>query len=155
MRVGMLCMAVLVSVSSVAAAIGPETGLDARAKKAKRVVVATVVDVDSSFATNQHGDQLIVSRVTLNVEETLKGQHAEVVAVTVEGGTVGDLTLRVSDLPELRRGERAVMFLDGGFNDHVPTDRGQGILKLDRTDHVQGSTVSLDNVRRIVRAAGQ
>ena len=154
MRAGLLCIAVLVSASTIAA-VGPPTNVEATAKKAKKVVVATVTDVDSSFATNRFGDQLIVSRVTVNVEETLKGQHADVVALTVEGGTVGDLTLRVSDLPQFRRGERAVLFLDGDFNDHQPTDRGDGVLKLDSAENVLGTTVSLDTIRRSVRAAGK
>jgi hypothetical protein len=154
MRAGLLCIAVLVSASTITA-VGPPTNVEARAKKAKKVVVATVTDVDSSFSTNRFGDQLIVSRVTVNVEETLKGQHADVVALTVEGGTVGDLTLRVSDLPEFRRGERAVLFLDGDFNDHQPTDRGDGVLKLDSAENVFGTNVSLDTIRRSVRAAGK
>jgi len=45
---------------------------------------------------------LIVSTVVLDVVETLKGPAAPTLNVSVEGGTVGDLTLTVSDLPSLQ-----------------------------------------------------
>ena len=76
------------------------------------MVVAQVVDVQSRFATNRFGDQLIVSTVVLDVAETLKGQAARTLNVEIEGGTVGDLTLKVSDLPSFRPGDRAMFFLD-------------------------------------------
>jgi hypothetical protein len=76
------------------------------------------------------------------------------VTVTVEGGTVGDLTLTVSDLPSLRSGDRAMFFLDPGGNGRmVPRDRGRGILKVSKAGTVEGSAVTLDEVRGQVLAA--
>src|SRR5688572_24698793 len=72
-----------------------------RAKGAGRVVVARVIAVRAQFETNQFGDQLIVSHAVLDVLETLKGAPAASLNVAVEGGTVGDLTLKVSDLPSI------------------------------------------------------
>ena len=155
MKAGVMCVAMLASAAALSASVGPPGAIGERAKKAQKIVVATVVGVESSFGLSQHGDQLILSRVTLDVEETLKGSHAEAVAVTLEGGTVGDVTLKVSDMPMLRPGERAVMFLDSRFNEHVPTDRGNGVLKLDRGNKVDGTAVTLDDVRKIVRGAGR
>ena len=45
------------------------------------MVVAQVVDVQSRFATNRFGDQLIVSHVVLDVAETLKGPAARTLNV--------------------------------------------------------------------------
>jgi len=74
----------------------------------------------------------------------------------LEGGTLGGLTLRVSSLPELKPGERAVFFLDSlTTGSHVPHGRGLGILKLDGTNHVQGSSLSLEDIRRSARAGGR
>jgi hypothetical protein len=114
--------------------------------------VARVADVQSRFALNRFGDQLIVSSVLLDVVETLKGSQAATVRVDIEGGTVGDLTLRVSDLPMLRVGERGVFFLDAANGTHTPHDRGRGILKLSPVDRIEGTTVTLDAVRQQVRA---
>jgi hypothetical protein len=117
-------------------------------------VVASVQDVSAHFARNSFGDQLIVSRVLLQLEENLKGSSAEpMLSVDVEGGTIGDLTLHVSDLPALRPGERAVFFLERTGDGHlVPHLRGLGILKLTDQNSVRGSTLTLASVRQMVRA---
>ena len=142
------------TVVSLSAEIGPPTDIATRAKGAGRIVVARVLDVHAEFATNRFGDQLIVSTALLDVNETLKGAPAATLQVAVEGGTVGDLTLKVSDLPALKAGDKAVFFLDDGPSNVLsPHDRGRGILMLSDTDRVENSAVTLDDVRQQVRAA--
>ena len=126
----------------------------ARARGATRVVVAEVTDVTPRFDVNEHGDRLIISRVLLQVEETLKGTASPIVEMDVEGGTIGDLTLKVSDLPVIRRGERGVFFLSAATAGvHRPNGRGDGILKLDASNRVAGEALSLSDVRAAVRSA--
>jgi hypothetical protein len=123
-----------------------------RAQRSERVIVATVVDVAPVFDVNEFGDQLIVSKLTLRVDETMKGPADKSVELSVEGGTIGDLTLDVSDMPTLKRGERAAFFVDRAKDGSlVPHGRGQGIMKLDVSNRVEGSDLSLDDVRRAVR----
>jgi hypothetical protein len=125
--------------------------LNERAAGAARVVVATAVDIEARFDTNASGDQLIVSRVRLQVHETLKGEPGDA-WVDVEGGTVDGITFRVSDLPEIHRGDRAVFFLEratGGV--HTPHRRGLGILPLDEQNVVRGSSLDLEEIRRVAR----
>jgi len=154
MKTAALVLAITCVSSVVYAEIGPPSDVPGRAKGAGRVVVARVLDVQARFETNRFGDQLIVSNALLEVLETLKGAPVSTLRVAVEGGTVGDLTLKVSDLPAMRTGDRAVFFLDDDRNgSHVPHDRGRGVLKLDPTDQVEGSTLTLDQVRRQVRGA--
>jgi hypothetical protein len=147
-------MVAVCAITAVSAEIGPLTDVASRTNGAARVVVARIADVQARFATNEYGDQLIVSTAVLEVLETLKGSQSATLRVAVEGGTVGDLTLKVSDLPAVRTGERAVFFLDdapGG--EQRPHQRGRGILKLTPTDQISGSTATLDSVRQQVRAA--
>ena len=140
--------------TSVFAEIGPPTTIAARTQGAGRVVVATVLDVQSRFATNQFGDQLILSDLVLEVAETLKGPAVPTVDLTVEGGTVGDLTLKVSDLPSFKPGDRGLFFLDAGANGRLrPHDRGRGLLKVSPAGLIEGSSVTLDTVRQEVLAA--
>lgn len=147
-------LAVCLSVTSASAASDPPVDVGKQAKGAKKVVVATVTDVDSEFGENDHGDRLIFSRVTLQIDETMKGAHEGSVVVAIEGGTVGDVTLTVSDMPRMTRGERAVLFLeDSRRNGNVPHGRGAGVLKLDADDRVAGSSVSLEDVRAAVKAS--
>jgi hypothetical protein len=103
---------------------------------------------------NEYGDRLIVSQVWLEVSETLKGPLSSVASVDVEGGTIGDLKLDVSDMPVMKRGQRGVFFLDSKpSGSDKPHSRGQGILVLDNSDHVQNSTLSLSEVKARVRSA--
>jgi len=124
-----------------------------RARGAERVVVGHVSSVTATWRDNDFGDRLIVSVLHVVVEETLKGAAQPAVDVEVEGGTIGTLTLRVSDLDTFARGDRAVFYLQhdrrGGL---VPHRRGLGLQKLDSTGHVYGTTTTLDQIRRAVRA---
>jgi hypothetical protein len=62
--------------------------------------------------------------------------------------------MRVSDMPTMQVGEEAVFFLDstpsGTFQS---SGRGLGILKVDSTDHVSGSSLLLNDVRAMVGSA--
>src|SRR4029450_5790747 len=108
---------------------------------AERIVVGRVVSVGPAWRENDFGDRLIVSVVRVGVDETLKGQAQPSLDVEIEGGTIGTTTLKVSDLPTLAPRDRAVFYLKrnrrGAF---VPHLRGQGLLNLDRSDRVTGSS---------------
>jgi hypothetical protein len=105
------------------------------------------------WQVNEFGDRLIVSVLSVVVDETLKGQAQSILDVEVEGGTIGDLTLRVSDVAAFAPGDRAVFYLTrsarGAF---VPHLRGQGLLKLDRLDRVPGTSLTLEEIRHTVAA---
>ena len=136
------------------ASIDVPADLVEHAKGANRVVVATVTDVDSGFATNEFGDHLIISRVAFRVEETMKGSSQSTIEVMVEGGTVGDLTLEVSDLPRMERGKRAVLFLTGAPDGRqIPFRRGAGLMELNSDNRVTGTDLTVDDIRAAVRAA--
>jgi hypothetical protein len=124
-----------------------------RARGADRVVVGRVTAVVPVWQVNEFGDRLIVSTVRVIVSETLKGQAVPTLDVDVEGGTIGQLTLRVSDQISFSPGDRAVFYLKrtarGTF---VPHLRGQGLLPLDGSNRVSGSRLTLDEIRREVAA---
>jgi hypothetical protein len=125
--------------------------LSSRLEGAERVVVATVERVAAAFGRNELGDELIVSTVTVRVHETLRGEAQATLAFALEGGTVGDLTLEVSDLPSLVPGERGVFALrrSRGGTGLVPHRRALGILLLDAQGRIP-AVGTLDEVRRAV-----
>jgi hypothetical protein len=150
-RIGATLIAACAMSTPVWAAHKPET-VPNRISGSSRVVVAHAKSVAPRWETNKWGDQLIVSRVVLEVEETLKGAPAKELAVDLDGGTLDGLTLRVSDLQSLEPGDRAVFFLDDtGGAALLPHLRGQGILELDNTDTVKGSSLHLDQIRGMAR----
>jgi hypothetical protein len=142
--------------TTVASSSGRVVDIPERAQGARTVVVATAVRVTPTWHRNAFGDELIVSRVALQVEETLKGTPGRLVTLELEGGTLDGLTLKVSSLPTVHAGERAVFFLDAGANGaHRPHLKGLGILKLDANNLVRGSSLHLDDVRRMTKGAGR
>jgi hypothetical protein len=150
--VGAVLVGCVCSVDAGFAAGGPSVEISQRMKGAERVVVATATRVNASWRRNTHGDQLIVSQVLLQVEETLKGSPGSSAVMEMEGGTLDGFTLRVSDLPEMKVGDRAVFMLDGGSaSAQAPHLRGQGILKLDDANHLAGSSLVLNDIRRMSR----
>ena len=144
-----VCAALLLA----APAVAQETPvpLPERARGAERIVVGRVSSVTPEWRTNAFGDRLIVSILRVLIDETLKGQRDSTLDVEVEGGSIGDMTLRVSDLHSFTPGERAVFYLRRGERRaFVPHLRGQGLLKLDPADRVPGSSLTLQEIRRTV-----
>src|SRR5258707_957449 len=126
-----------------------------RARGAERVVVGQVASVNPVWRVNEFGDRLIVSVVHVTVNETLKGPVQRAVDVELEGGTIDGVTLHVSDQVSLVRGERAVFYLKrGARGSFVPHLRGQGLLKLDKSNRVPGSSLTLETIRREAAAGG-
>jgi hypothetical protein len=154
MRIPFAFSIVCLTAATLSASSGPDVPISERAKGAKKVMVATVLDVQSTYDVNDFGDRLIVSHALLRVDETMKGTPESSTTVTVEGGTVGETSLSVSDMPVLAAGDRAVLFLDdSNRGGHVPHGRGLGVLKLDGTNHVEGSALTIAEIRSIVNAA--
>jgi hypothetical protein len=156
MRTGLALLAVCAAVATTSASTERPVDVGTRAKGAARVVVAVVEDVIPRYDVNEYGDRLIVSQAWIRVDETLKGTSAALIPVDIEGGTIGDITLAVSDMPVMRKGERAVFFLDadkGGAS--RPHGRGQGVLKLDAAGRVRGGNMTLSDIRAMVRAASR
>jgi hypothetical protein len=134
---------------------GPSVDVATRTKGSGRVVIATVADVQPRYDVNEHGDRIIVSQAYLAVEESLKGAPAQLLPVDIEGGTIGDVTLSVSDMPKLKKGDRAVFFLDARVTSagaHRLHGRGLGVLKLDNSNHVAGTRVTLQDVKAAIQA---
>ena len=86
--------------------------LDAMIMAAPTIVVATV-ESRRAVAEDYGASRLIVTHVTLRVEQSIKGSAPQTLVVEVLGGTLGDVTLHVSHVPEFRVGDRDVLFLSG------------------------------------------
>jgi hypothetical protein len=133
---------------------GPPVPLIERARGAEQIVLGRVASVVPEWRVNEFGDRLIVSVVRVAVEEALKGSSQASVDVEVEGGTIGGLTLHVSDQQSFAAGDRAVFYLARSQRGAlVPHLRGQGALKLDGIGRVPNTSLTLDEIRRTIAAA--
>jgi hypothetical protein len=62
--------------------------------------------------------------------------------------------LEVSDMPQMERGQRAVLFLTGTpGGDYLPYGRGAGILGMGADNRATGLDLSIDDIRAAVAAA--
>lgn len=150
-----IAIAVCAASSIAFASDGHPVPLAERIQGAEVVVVATPSSVNASWRENTFGDRLIVSQYVLQVHETLKGRAAQAMSLDLDGGTLDGFTLRVSSLPTLVPGERAVFFLDRGNGAYHAHLKGQGILKLDDQGVVRGSSLTLDEIRRVAATAAK
>ncbi len=92
-----------------------------------------VCDVASIRAYWVDGNRRIESEVTLRNVELLKGAPdapPREIRVTFPGGTVGDVTMRLCCAPELRVGDRYVMFLQPEYRTYPAAGLGQGMLRV-------------------------
>lgn len=157
MRVIRLAVATTLTLACATAAMaqdGPPVPLVERARGAEQIILGRVASVSPEWRVNDFGDRLIMSVVRVAVDETLKGGSAASVDIEVEGGTLGGLTLHVSDQQSFTPGDRAVFYLSRSRRGAmVPHLRGQGTLKLDPTSRVPNSSLTLDEIRRTVAAA--
>jgi hypothetical protein len=148
-----LCCGLLASALAASAGQTTPVPLAERARGAELVVVGRVAGVRSVWQVNEFDDRLIVSIVRVAVNETLKGQASPTLDVEVEGGTIGELSLHVSDQTSFSPGDRAVFYLKRNARGTlIPHLRGQGLLKLDASDRVPGSSLTLGEIRRQVAA---
>jgi hypothetical protein len=147
-------LTISLTTAGVMAKTGPPPDVGERAKGSTKVVLATVTDLKSEFGENASGDRLILSRVTMRVDETMKGSHEAAVVVTLEGGTVGDLRLDVSDMPKLEKGKRAVLFLTGEpGGGYKPHGRGFGVVEVGPDNRAKEEDLSVDDIRAAVKAS--
>jgi hypothetical protein len=83
------------------------------------IVRTRVVDLNSYWVDSPH---VIRTDVRVQVTETWKGAlaPASTITVTMQGGTVGDVSMQQEDQPDLRPGDDVVLFLQGltGANTH-------------------------------------
>jgi hypothetical protein len=101
---------VLITLASAHPAAQAPMTLDEMILAAPAIVVATV---ESRRAEYEYygSSRLIITKVTLRIEDTLKGSAPRTLVVEVLGGTLDDQTLHVSHVPEFQVGDRDVLFL--------------------------------------------
>lgn len=75
------------------------------------VVTGVIREVSSYYGTSRHGFELILSDLRLEVTKVLQGQPVGQLTFTVEGGTVGEMTVHVSSTPELEVGATYLLLL--------------------------------------------
>lgn len=92
---------------------------DELVSRAELIFQGTVTDVNSQW-TGEGGQRHIVSYVTVQVEDTLKGDPGASFTLRMLGGTVGDETMEVSDSPKFKNGDREILFVEHNGQQFIP-----------------------------------
>lgn len=130
LALALLCLVLLPATSSAQQAATLDLGtlsLDQMADRAATIVVSTVTSRQSEWE-HYGASRLIITKVTVAVEQTLKGSAPRTIVVEVLGGTIGEQTLHVSHVPEFKVGDRDVLFLNGALHAASPlvgSDQGR------------------------------
>lgn len=108
-------------------------GIERLAELSTSVVAGTIEAAQGEW---NYDRTRIHTRFTLAVDRVLAGRASGTVQFRVLGGTVGETTVMVSEMPRFRVGERVVVFLRGrpgrlpsvvgGPEGKIPLDRGPG-----------------------------
>ena len=153
-RVSRLLVVLCLITPSLASSQGANSELTARALKSSQVVVGKVVDVTGRNAANAAGDRLIYSDLVIEISETLKGEPESLVRVTIEGGELGGVTLKIPDVPTMRPGDRAIFFLTRGSDGQwLPSGPGRGIVRVGADGRLENSPLTLGQARACILSA--
>ena len=93
---------------------------DEMVSKADVIFLGAVVDQRSEWEPHPEGGRSIITHVTFDVERVLKGHVGLRTQLTFLGGTMGDLAMKVADMPEFTIGERNVLFVSPDQNAASP-----------------------------------
>ena len=74
------------------------------------IVLGEVIDIECHWSMDR---STIVTIVTLQVQRMIKGGlHGDQILIQYPGGEIGDIGLRVSDMPDFHLRERTLVFLE-------------------------------------------
>ncbi|HEY0369797.1 MAG TPA: hypothetical protein VGC85_09390 [Chthoniobacterales bacterium] len=86
---------------------------------AEVIIQGTVSDVQSQW-TGEGAQRHIVTYVTVNVDDAIKGNVGASYTLRMLGGTVGDETMEVSDAPKFKVGDRDILFVENNGTQFIP-----------------------------------
>jgi hypothetical protein len=92
---------------------------DELVSKAEVIFQGTVTDVRSEWI-GEGAQHRIVSYVTFNVEDAMKGTPGATYTLRMLGGTVDGETMEVTDSPKFAVGDRDVLFVENNGSQFVP-----------------------------------
>lgn len=107
-----------------AAPIAPATTVvpptfDELVLRAELIFEGTVTNVTSQWV-GPEGQRHIVSYVTFQVDDAIKGETGATYTLRMLGGTVGNESMGVTDAPVFHRGDRDILFVEKNGSQFIP-----------------------------------
>ena len=114
-----LTAAACVSLASANATTVVAPTFDELVERAQLIFEGIVTNVQSQWA-GEGGQRHIVSYVTLQVADGVKGDAGASYTLRMLGGTVGDETMEISDSPKFKVGDRNILFVENNGTQFIP-----------------------------------
>ena len=92
---------------------------DALVDEAELIFQGTVTDVRCQWA-GEGSQRRIVSYVTFQIEEAIKGEPGAAYTLRMLGGTIDGETMGVADAPTFRQGDRDILFVENNGSQFIP-----------------------------------
>jgi hypothetical protein len=86
---------------------------------AEFIFEGTVTESRSEW-TGTGADRHIMTHVTFQIEDSIKGAPGKSYTIQVLGGTIGDETMEVSDAPRFKIGNRDILFVEHNGTQFIP-----------------------------------
>ena len=150
-----LCAILAFSTARATTVIPPS--FDELVARAELIFEGTVTDVKSQWI-GEGAQRHIVSYVTVQVADPVKGNPGETYTLRMLGGTVGEDTMEVSDSPKFSVGDRDILFVENNGKQFVPlVGIMHGRFHVERDNATGADTVLTDGGRTIsdVQALGR
>ncbi len=112
-------MALLALTPFAAATTVIEPTFDELVGQAELIFQGTVTNVKSEWA-GEGAQRHIVSYVTLQVDEKIKGEPGTLYTLRMMGGTVEGQTMEVTDAPKFAVGDRNILFVEKNGSQFIP-----------------------------------
>src|ERR1700674_516673 len=114
----LMSCAVLAIASARATTVIPPT-FDQLVGDAELIFQGTVTDVRSQWI-GEGAERAVVSFITFQIEDTLKGNPGSSYTIRMLGGTIGGKTWEVTDAPRFKVGDRDILFVEHNNSQFVP-----------------------------------
>jgi hypothetical protein len=92
---------------------------DELVEQAQVIFQGTVTDVQSQW-TGDGSQRRIVSDVTFQIEDPIKGTTSATYTLRMLGGTVGAESMGIADAPTFRVGDRDILFVENNGTQFIP-----------------------------------
>lgn len=114
----LLAICSLAALSASATTVIPPT-FDELVGRAELIFEGTVKDVRAQWV-GEGAQRHIMTYVTFDVAENMKGEAPQTYTLQMLGGTVGDMTMVVADAPVFAPGDREILFVENNGHQFVP-----------------------------------
>lgn len=122
--------------------------------EAQVIFEGTVTDVRGEWS-GEGAQRGIVSYVTFQIEDALKGSPGTTYTLQMMGGTIGDETITIADAPVFKKGDRDILFVENNGRQFIPlVGIMYGRFRL-KPDSVAGSEIVTDHAGQPVGGIAQ